>query len=311
MKIAPEIARQTVGTSGNAPPGSPIDPATPELPFAMLVAAYSASPGTVQDHEAASPGMYSAGTHSLGILSSEAGGLPGHEEARGAASAIAALPADPIRPAVAAIRPAIGESAHAFSASALLVGTAFQQRATPAPAQPARAGQAISAQTHETPPLSGPTTPIIAMAGTDRFAAAGNPAQFSPSAHGLPVAPAVMPKEPTPAMKPAHPAIPGPAQSPERERGQPDFHAMAAQNTSGAPTRSRASAAHGAWPMPSTAASPYLAQFVPMDGALRLVLRLPRLPDGMQAELEARSRQLLNAFGYHRHELLIRQGGRG
>ena len=87
---------------------------------------------------------------------------------------------------------------------------------------------------------------------------------------------------------------------------QPDPRHRAEESASS--TRSRSALADPSRPAATATA---LAQFVPLEGGLRLVLRLPRLPDDMRAELEARLHQLLAAFGHSRHELLIRQSGRG
>lgn len=86
---------------------------------------------------------------------------------------------------------------------------------------------------------------------------------------------------------------------------QPDPHHRAEESAASA--RSQSTPAGASSPATATA----LAQFVPLEGGLRLVLRLPRLPDDMRAELEARLHQLLTAFGHSRHELLIRESGQG
>ncbi len=305
MRIAHEPGGPPASAARNLPHGNPAGMEPAPLPFAALVATYSASPGNPAEREPAAP---DAAIHL-------ADGLPDVARLTATITSGTILPSTaaalaPVRPThsdraeIAAIRPTIGEGAHAFCASALLVGTAFPPHTAgigpePRMAQPA-AGAAPGLTLPEADPAVAPATRFEA----GRSLPMGGSMPASPQEGRLP-GPALLPKGASPAAM-ASPAAasalsrPGPSAQMQPDSGPAGERASSA--------RSRSAPADASGP---TAMGTALAQFVPLEGGLRLVLRLPRLPDDMRAELEARLHQLLSAFGHSRHELLIRQSRRG
>lgn len=65
---------------------------------------------------------------------------------------------------------------------------------------------------------------------------------------------------------------------------------------------------------PGTAATsnePFSARLVAVDGVLRLLLRLPHLDDGERAQIEAGLARVFASFGHRRHDIVIRETGKG
>ncbi|WP_324740466.1 hypothetical protein U8326_11620 [Tsuneonella sp. CC-YZS046] len=283
MRIAHEPGGPPASTGRNLPHGSPAGMEPAPLPFAALMAAYSANPGNPAEHETAAL----AATIIPGTI------IP---------NAVAA-PA-PAQPEIAAIWPAIGEGAHPFCASALLVSTAFPPQTAGAGAEPRMVQPAAGSTPGLTLPQSDPAMTLAAPFEASRSASLGSSAPALPQGSHLP-GPALLPRGASPAAMTSTAAASAPPRPGLSAQTQPDSRPAGERSSS---VRSRSALADPSRPAATATA---LAQFVPLEGGLRLVLRLPRLPDDMRAELEARLHQLLAAFGHSRHELLIRQSGRG
>ena len=190
----------------------------------------------------------------------------------------------------AAIRPQIGASAQAFSASSLLVETALPlssgidvERGTAAPVTAARlaAGSAL--------PVELPAALTAAMEGAvARITAGASPASgesalpsgqkgaITPGSRALPAA--------SPMQAPGGLALRGPADSAARN-GEVTGTARPAP-----PARHHAGGA-------------FAIHCLQVEGGIRLLVKLARLPDDQRGELEMRLRDLFGAFGLDLREL--------
>ncbi|MFA7595088.1 MAG: hypothetical protein WCY92_01935 [Novosphingobium sp.] len=294
MRIAHEPGGSPASTARNLPHGSPARMEPAPLPFAALMAAYSASPGNPTERE----------TAALAAAIHPANSLPDVARLPGTVAPTSISPISSAQPEIAAIWPAIGEGAHAFCASALLVSTAFPPQTAGAHAEPHMAQQAAGTAPGLALPEADQAMAPAARFEASRAASMGGFAPASPQGSHLP-GPALLPRGASPAAMASPAATSAPFRPGLSAQTQPDSRAADGPASS---ARSRSALADPSRPAATATA---LAQFVPLEGGLRLVLRLPRLPDDMRAELEARLHQLLAAFGHSRHELLIRQSGRG
>lgn len=305
MKIAqqapalpPGHARQFAGNER-----SEVAPAT-MLPFAVLMDSHSGQSdtggtSTGHGHQAAANAS-SAAPRSLLPMPAHAPRLHAVPQAKaGEGPATEA----------AAIQPRIGEEARPFVAGALLVNTALQPREASLPTPQAASG----CRTVISPPPDGrwrempggtaaPLVPEAPLAGVADVTAS-EPQPGLPAYSG----PAVTRGAGTPPNS-APAAIPAP--NPVSRGVTPSSRTATKEPASETPARIHTPSIRTGNPAPPPeAGGACSAQLVWAEGGLRVVLRLPRLPGEMRAELETRLQQLLRGFGHFRHEFLIRHSG--
>ena len=198
------------------------------------------------------------------------------------------------------IMPVIGQSADSFLEAALPIHTAL-----PLPASRIwqEVAEQISTAIEDVRSLPAVEQAIHILA---RVAEAlhRDPAAGTPTAANAPIAVTIPTSRPGP-IAPEQPASSATPIAQIRANMQPE-------RTSGLLASLRLPARTSGTELPAPAAiSPFTAHLLDLEGQLRLVVRLPRLLESERQELETRLRQLLEEFGHHGSELVIRDSAGG
>ncbi|OCC22933.1 hypothetical protein MB02_14295 [Croceicoccus estronivorus] len=232
-------------------------------------------------------------------------------------SQLSSLPDQDIAHA-AAITPAIGQDAQAFVASPLLVATAVPQtaggelpleRRDPAPLRSVKAfpsppataappaADAGSLPLFEEAPLEAPltSTPTVrlalqypaapALTGQEKVAGmlSGSPPASTPIHHSA--TPQFLP------LAQSRPNLQGEAHAVDQPGG--------AASAKSSPISSRAA--------PASPGGEFTVHWLPVEGGIRLFIRLPRMSDDMRGEMELRLRELFEQFGLTLRDLDLHQ----
>lgn len=201
-----------------------------------------------------------------------------------------------------AIHPEIGESAESFLEAALPASTAL-----PLAAATKEMGAALD-RAHAAIDTIRPATRadqavhLLARVAEALHAWLASPATGSPvsASHASVTAPALQAASAPANLPTLSPSLPAPNIRPTR---LPD-------GMQGLVASLRLPGRSNADPSASPATSPFAAHLLDLEGQLRLVLKLPKLPEDQRQDLEARLRRLLEEFGHYRPDLVIREAGR-
>ncbi|MDD3799219.1 MAG: hypothetical protein PHE36_08585 [Novosphingobium sp.] len=210
---------------------------------------------------------------------------------------------DHATPRAAAIRPAIGEDAHPFAQSPLLVETALAFASETASGgtdarEDRHAAATPTGHVEDLPPHLADA--VAALLGTFGVASSA-----SPGVSSTPSAPA--PSAPPSTVSATVAAVPvrAHAEGPLAPNGLPTVRpAPPAPASAREPAGNMAERAAPSTPAKAPPSAPAAApgstlavHWLPVEGGVRLLVRLARLPDELRAELETRLRELFGAFG--------------